>query len=201
MSDSESDVPEFSTQQFQPSASKLEIARAVVAGIAPETIEQRALSKWVDSVLGILPGEQVSIFDRCDQYSGIYDVIESMRFYFFGSEETVLEKQWADLIQSGNLQNYWTQLQNKYTEDGDLTKIGRSLGPSFSGASFAEKRQDEIIDEALTYAGPKKRIGLVACRFCKSKNTESMEKQTRGGDEAMTNFHRCNDCNKGWREG
>lgn len=43
--------------------------------------------------------------------------------------------------------------------------------------------------------------GMLACPNCKSKSTESIEKQTRSADEPMTIISTCLECGKTWRIG
>ena len=67
--------------------------------------------------------------------------------------------------------------------------------PAFDAANFLDWREtDSILNP------PKMMEGLYTCPKCKSKKTQSWDKQTRSSDEPMTTFIECTECNYGWRK-
>lgn len=66
--------------------------------------------------------------------------------------------------------------------------------PEFDNARYL---QDKFIE---TYHDERELVsGIYICKFCKSDNTFTAEKQTRAGDEASTVKIFCNNCSRQWQ--
>lgn len=69
--------------------------------------------------------------------------------------------------------------------------------PAFDVANFLDWREtDSILNP------PRMMEGMYTCPNpkCKSKKTQSWDKQTRSSDEPMTTFIQCTECNYQWRK-
>lgn len=74
-----------------------------------------------------------------------------------------------------------------------------SLGFVFSSPLFEEQRIQDVRDVDRRRTGPAMRKGVVKCRKCKSKYTDSRPKQDRSGDEPMSFLHDCRVCGEHWK--
>jgi DNA-directed RNA polymerase subunit M/transcription elongation factor TFIIS len=74
-----------------------------------------------------------------------------------------------------------------------------ALGFVFSSPLFEEQRIQDVRDVNRRRTGPAMRKGVVKCRKCKSKYTDSRPKQDRSGDEPMSFLHDCRVCGEHWK--
>jgi DNA-directed RNA polymerase subunit M/transcription elongation factor TFIIS len=71
----------------------------------------------------------------------------------------------------------------------------------FSSAIFNKERDAFFVNLERSRRKVNTTKGMLACPNCKSKSTESIEKQTRSADEPMTIISTCLECGKTWRIG
>jgi DNA-directed RNA polymerase subunit M/transcription elongation factor TFIIS len=78
--------------------------------------------------------------------------------------------------------------------DRSFEKIYLSELPLFQEAKFGQEQEDLLITTPLVVEE-----GVEKCFRCNSNRTFSYELQTRSGDEGITTFLRCAQCNNKWR--
>ena len=92
-------------------------------------------------------------------------------------------------------QLYGYALQGK--EIGELVEYLENNQVHFNTVCFSEyKKQQEEHDKYTTNPFDIEKDGLIKCRYCGSYRTITQLRQTRGGDESMTNFVSCTKCGK-----
>lgn len=74
-----------------------------------------------------------------------------------------------------------------------------ACGVTFLSPLFEAERIGDIKDIDRRRTGPALKKGVVKCRKCKSKYTQTEPKQDRSGDEPMSFYHDCRMCGEHWK--
>ena len=122
----------------------------------------------------------------------LYDVGEVKQF-----NKLLIEKFGEDEDEYKDIayQLYGYALQGK--EIGELVEYLENNQVHFNTVCFSEyKKQQEEHDKYTTNPFDIEKDGLIKCRYCGSYRTITQLRQTRGGDESMTNFVSCTKCGK-----
>ena len=122
----------------------------------------------------------------------LYDVGEVKQF-----NKRLIEKFGEDEDEYKDIayQLYGYALQGK--EIGELVEYLENNQVHFNTVCFSEyKKQQEEHDKYTTNPFDIEKDGLIKCRYCGSYRTITQLRQTRGGDESMTNFVSCTKCGK-----
>lgn len=80
-----------------------------------------------------------------------------------------------------------------------LQKIPHEIWPHVQTHTRTVERKLPAASEKTIPASQKKVKGLVPCKFCNHKEVIIYLRQLKGGDEGMTVFYQCPECNKRWR--
>lgn len=95
--------------------------------------------------------------------------------------------------------------ENSNSIEGGLKTKKVNKAPKFSiqneiNKDLYEKIPIELFKQEVINTKFKNTFGI-KCRKCGSENVYSESRQTRSGDEAMTVFYTCLDCDYRWRVG
>lgn len=157
---------------------KLNLAKAVMraSGLADSSAFYAAAKRAIDAA--IKPDE-------------IYDMISTYVLYA-KETETVDDDKARD--------EYFETVASKGSVGGAATEHNafNHVGVVFASPVFADVEQTVARETELIAVGPNRRSGFVRCPHCKQNNTYTIEKQTAGGDESITNIHTCYTCGITW---
>ena len=123
---------------------------------------------------------------QCKSLIEAYDVIATALMVLGGVSTPAKQKQYFSYIRT-------------HSESEESNR--KSHGVIFSSPHYTSFDFEETVYIERMSSGPRRMTGLFRCPNykCRSMNTNTLEKQTSGGDEPIKNFHVCFECGNQWK--
>lgn len=123
---------------------------------------------------------------------------------FFASGGT---EDYAAMVQdlAANMRSNGAMLCPKYSPEEVVMLDDATL----AAGTYLEREQHDLravqakltalLSNAASSAGDEESAAAIRCGKCRGTDIETNQRQTRGADEAMTTFCKCNKCGKRWK--